>query len=468
MDEDNVIPLHSRRTRPSAASTAEELLSEFEKKHERTMRYVPERACWFEFKGHLWVRDHTAVNKAVTLLADIGKGRSAKERGRIDSHPMMNGVERLARSSPVFVAPLEMFDAEPLMLNTPGGIVDLRRGSMRPAAPEDYCTKSTAVAPDFAAACPRWDEFLRTVADGDEALVGYLMRVLGYCLTGSTKEQCLFFLYGTGANGKSVLLNTVQNILADYAATAALDAFTASKFDKHAEALACLRGARLVLATETEESKGWDEAKVKMITGGDKIRARFMNKDSFEYRPSFKLAIAGNHKPSLKSVDEANARRQQIIPFAVTIPRPKRNLNLVEELCAEEGPAILAAMIRACMEWNAGGLCPPPVVAAATDKYLADEDTFAGWVSSCCVLDPAHRARSSTLYAAWKAYAEQMGERPGTNKNFKARLEGKYHLKLHPHGDANYWLGITTVAENDARSGAYHPAPYSDTGGFNS
>ena len=241
-------------------------------------------------------------------------------------------------------------------LNTPEGIVDLRTGKMRPTRIDDYVTKITAVAPD--GDCPTWHGFMRRITNNDQELIDFLQRVLGYSLTGVTIEHALFFLYGTGANGKSVLLSTVAGILADYHTTAAIETFTVSKSERHPTDLAHLRGARLVTASETEEGHPWAEARIKYLTGGDKIAARFMRQDFFEFIPSFKLIIAGNHKPGLRSVDEAIRRRLHLIPFSITIPSAERDPQLLERLKAE-WPGILSWMIQGCRDWRSIGLQPP-------------------------------------------------------------------------------------------------------------
>jgi putative DNA primase/helicase len=431
---DNVIPLVPKKPTaakgdvgdPGFAITAEMMLSKFEERYAGKLRFVPAWGFWLEWTGKVWSRDYCAVNKVVTLLAELGKERKNKDRTKIDSHHMISGTERLARSSPVFSAAVERFDADPWLLNTPGGVVELQTGNLRPGRPEDYCTKLTAAAPDFDAPAPLWDKFIKTVTGGDDALAEYLLRVLGYCLTGETSEQCLFFLFGTGANGKSVFLNTAQHILGDYAATAAMETFAHTVHEKHAQDLASLRGARLVLASETEESKGWNEAKVKQLTGGDKIRANFMRQDSFEYRPAFKLLIAGNHKPKLRSVDEAIQRRQQIIPFAITIE--KRDTALTAKLRAEAGP-ILAAMVRGCLAWQAERLNPPEAVLAAVKDYLEEEDILGQWLDECCTLSPGAFASTEDLFGSWKIWAENHGEPLGKQAGLTRRLKNRPGLR---------------------------------------
>jgi P4 family phage/plasmid primase-like protien len=227
-----------------------------------------------------------------------------------------------------------------------------------------YCTKMTAASPG--GTCPLWNTFLDRVTDGDREFQAFLSRMVGYGLTADTREHALFFLYGTGANGKSVFLSTVAGILNDYAKSAAIETFIASPSEHHPTDLAGLQGARLVTATETEDGRRWAESKIKTLTGGDRIAARFMRQDFFEFTPVFKLVIAGNHKPGLRSVDEAIRRRLHLVPFTVTIPPAERDLSLSHKLRAEWG-GILGWALEGCLEWQARGLNPPASVRDATE-----------------------------------------------------------------------------------------------------
>jgi putative DNA primase/helicase len=263
---------------------------------------------------------------------------------------------------------------------------------------------------------------LARVTDGDRALQDYMQRMLGYALTGLTIEHALFFLYGTGANGKSVLMSTVAGILGSYHQTAPIETFTASTTDRHPTELAGLRAARLVTAVETEEGRRWAESKIKMLTGGDKISARFMRQDFFEFAPQFKLVIAGNHKPGLRSVDEAIRRRFNLLPFTVTIPKQERDEKLAAKL-RDEWPGILQWMIDGCLEWQEHKLAPPDSVATATAAYLESEDAVAAWIDDCPDRDPNAWESSNSLFASWMTWANKTGEYVGSQKRFVQALE---------------------------------------------
>lgn len=217
-----------------------------------------------------------------------------------------------------------------------------------------------------------------------------------------------------------MFVNTLTGILAGYAAVAPMETFVATKHEGHPTDLAGLRGARLVASQETEQGRRWAESKIKALTGGDPISARFMRQDFFTYQPAFKLVIAGNHKPGLRGVDEAIRRRFYLLPFTVRISEPDKELP--EKLCAE-WPGILQWAIDGCLEWQRIGLAAPDVVRQATDAYLASEDAIALWLDDCCVIGPAHRTRSLTLFESWKSWADAAGENVGSQKGFTQALE---------------------------------------------
>src|SRR5262249_11103413 len=267
----------------------------------------------------------------------------------------------------------------------------------------------------------------------DTELAAFIQRMLGYALTGSTQEQCLFFLFGRGANGKSVLVSTVSGIFGDgYHTTAAIETFTTSASDRHPTELAGLRGARLVTAIETEEGRKWAEAKIKNLTGGDKIAARFMRQDFFEYIPQFKLIVAGNHKPALLTVDEAIRRRFHLVPFAVTIPPEERDQNLTDKLKAE-WPGILQWMIDGCLAWQRDGLNPSAAVRDASREYLEAEYAIATWMAECCTRAPDAWESRAALFVSWSVWARSAGEPICSQRAFVHKMEER----LKPHRTAN-------------------------------
>jgi putative DNA primase/helicase len=314
---------------------------------------------------------------------------------------------------------VDQLDSDLWLINDPDGTTELKTGKTREHRREDYITKSTAVAPG--GDCPLFRKFLDTIFDGDCDLIDYVQKVLGYCLTGETREHALFFLYGTGANGKSVLLSTVSGLLDRYCKTAGFETFAASSSPGHPTDIAGLRGARLVICSEVEQGRRWAESKIKSLTGGDRIEARFMRQDFFEFVPQFKLMIAGNHKPSLRNVDEAIRRRMHLIPFAVTIPEKDRDKHLADKLRAE-WPGILKWIIEGCTRWQEEGLEKPEAVARATDEYLAAEDVVLTWMDEKCELGKSFEATSEALFGSWRDWAERNNEFVGTQKAFSQKL----------------------------------------------
>lgn len=389
----------------------------------KELRFVAAWRTWMVWRGDHWQADNTllAFHRAretcrlASMMCD-----NTSEAKRIASGQTHAAVERLARSDRRLAASPEQWDCQPWHLNTPGGVVDLASAAVLPHDALGYHTKITQVAPG--GDCPTWLTFLDRVTGGDAQLQAFLKRVCGYILTGDTSEHALFFLFGYGANGKSVFMDTIASILGPYHKTTPIETFTASNVDRHPTELAGLMGARLVTAVETEEGRRWAESRIKSLTGGDKIAARYMRQDFFEYVPQFKLVMAGNHKPGLRSVDEAIRRRLHLVPFGVTIPPDERDFHLKEKLRAE-WPGILSWMIDGCVEWQAHGLCPPRAVNAATAAYLDAEDATSAWLRECCVRDPGGWESNERLFDSWKSWAEREGEPVGSARRLKATLE---------------------------------------------
>lgn len=402
-------------------TTDDDLALEFAVRHAARLRYVALWGRWMRWEATVWREDTTlAVFDAVRqMIRGMRDGVEERNAARLLSAQTVSAVERLAKSDRRLAATVDQWDADPMLLGTPAGVVDLRTGELRTADPLAYLTKRTAVAPGGEA--PRWRAFLREVTNDDPALEDYLQRLVGYALTGSIQEHALAFFYGTGGNGKGVFLNTLTGVFGDYAKVASMDTFTAAKGDRHPADLAMLRGARLVTAQETEAGAPWAEARVKALTGGDPITARFMRQDFFTFTPTFKLLVAGNHKPTLRGVDEAMRRRLHLIPFTRQIPADSRDPMLPERL-REEWPGILRWAIDGCLAWQEHGLAAPAAVLEATSDYFATEDAIQRWMDECCRTDPAFAARSGDLFASWRSWADANGERVGSNKALSQEL----------------------------------------------
>lgn len=302
-------------------------------------------------------------------------------------------------------------------------------------------TKITQATPE--GECPTWMNFLNEITLGDAELQDYLQRVAGYALTGSVEEHALFFFYGKGGNGKSVLINTLGRIVGDYQVVAPSTTFTEKKVEGHPTDLASLHGARLVVVNETSEGKYWDEVRIKSVTGGDSITARHIAKDFFSFRSSWKLFISGNNKPSIRNVDAAMMRRIHMICFEFSVDPQNIDKRLEEKLWAERN-GILAWALKGCLEWQRlGGLFPPQKVIEDTKEYFREEDVILNWLEERCVLDPGAKAEVGKLFCDWESWARKNGEFPGSKKLFSQKLSARNFAKSRSgEAGARHFIGI--------------------------
>jgi putative DNA primase/helicase len=387
-----------------------------------TMRHVAMWGRWFKWTGKVWAADEKRVAFSLARKVCRAAARECAKDGTaksIASAKTVAAVERLAQADQRLATTIDVWDADPWLLNTPDGVVELRTGKLRPHSSGDYMTKITAVGPG--GDCPRFKLFMLEIMASDKEMVSFIQRVLGYCLTGDITEEVIFFLHGTGQNGKGVLTSTVEWIMANYCKSAGDEVFTETKHDRHSTEIARLKGARVVLVAEVEQGRRWAEARLKKMTGGDTLTARFMRQDDFEFKPQFKPLISANHKPQLRSVDVAMRRRLDLIPFLVTIPPEKRDNELKAKL-KDEGSGILQWLVEGCLEYQRIGLNPPASVVAATDEYFQDEDSIANWIDERCEVGKGLSDRASMLFVSWKDYAERAGLFVGNSKRFKAEL----------------------------------------------
>lgn len=424
------------------------LAREFTGRYGEDLRYVSLWGDWLLWDGGKWAPEKTLATFDLARAVCVEAAqRCAKKREAtgIASASTVSAVERLARSDRKHAAKIDQWDCDDWLINTPNGTVDLRTGEMRNHRRDDYLTKSTAVAPGGEA--PIWRAFIERITGGNVDLQLFLQRMVGYGLTGSTKEHAFFFLHGCGANGKSTFLETLAELLRDYHTVAPTEMFMSSRTERHPTDLASLRGARMVTASEVSDGRAWDVAKVKALTGGDRIKARFMRQDFFEFTPRFKLIVAGNHRPSLRSIDEAIRRRLHLVPFTVTIPEDERDQELRDKLRAEF-PGILAWAIEGAMIWQGEGLAAPESVLAATDDYLASEDSVARWLEDECDQHPSYLSPVAALFASWRTWCEQAGEYVGTGKRLSQAL---FERGFEPHrmsGGTRAFKGIQPKPAN--------------------
>jgi putative DNA primase/helicase len=405
--------------------TEDSAAMQFVESHSDDLRFCHSSGAWYCWNGFIWKKDQTGIafQWARELARKLSENQDERKRYITNKTSFAGGVERFAKVDPKIAVTIDYWDRNPLMLGTLAGTIDLRTGRLQGSVREHGITKSTLVAPADHADCPRWLAFLNETAGGDAELIRFLQQWCGYCLTGLTREHALVFVHGPGGNGKSVFLNVVTGILQDYAVTAAMDTFTVSLSDKHPTDLAMLRGARLVTASETEEGRSWAENRIKQITGGDRISARFMRQDFFEYVPQFKLMIIGNHQPVLHNVDEAARRRINIVPFIRKPVTPDKEL---EQKLMTESAGILRWMIDGCIDWQTNGLIRPASVSAATETYFAEQDLMGQWLEDFCDVRIGDRKvwdTSANLFESWSEYAVKAGEPAGSSKSFSQLLK---------------------------------------------
>lgn len=424
----------------------DELCRRFEDKYKNVLRYDHDRGCWYGWNSSFWKRDQTkgGFNLIRTTIREISALADDSTARKLQKAATASGVETFAQASRYFAVNSTLWDPDDFLLGTPGGTVDLKTGELRPANPLDFITKSTTVAPAAKnTPSPLWRKFLEEATWGKEGLIDFLQLMTGMCLTGSTREQALFFVYGAGGNGKSVFLNAITEILGQYAATASMDTFTASKTDRHPTELAMLCGPRLVTASETEEGRAWAANKVKAMTGSDPISARFMRRDFFTFLPKFKLLIIGNHKPIIRNVDDALRRRINIIPFT---NKPETVDKKLSEKLRPEYPAILRWMIEGCIRWQKNGLQKPECVSAETADYFETQDIFGQWLDECCDQNAQFSDTSAALFSSWKDFAEKSSVHAGSSKSFAEEMRKRGFERTKTRGKRAF-RGLTLKAQ---------------------
>jgi len=407
----------------------------FADQHRGKVRYCHPWRTWLCWDGCRWAIDNAgrpmqlAKQTARSIHREAAYTRDQNEQQAISKHSMASQRrERLAAmlalaqsEDGIPILPDEL-DRDPWLLNVQNGTLDLRTGKLRRHNQADLITKVAPVVFDATADCPNWLAFLRRVTDDNGELIGYLERLVGYCLTGRTSDHVLPFFYGVGANGKSTFVNTVLALLGDdYGMKSPPEMLMLRRGEQHPTERADLMGKRLAACVETEDGRRLAESLVKELTGGDRVRARRMRQDFFEFSPTHKVWIIGNHKPTVTGTDHGIWRRIKLIPFTVTIPEAERDEQLPDKLLRELS-GILNWALLGCREWQDGGLGEPDVVRQATGGYRADEDVLGEFIDECCELGNQCRESFADLYASYGEWCETNRERPLTKRKFGSRL----------------------------------------------
>jgi putative DNA primase/helicase len=388
----------------------------FVRLHGAKVRYDHRRARWLLWEGHRWRPD---ADEAVVRLAFRFARQWQREAVNVHSHNrqdvvkfafalerrhMLNNMLWFVRSMKPVADAGEHWDADPWLLSTPSGVIDLKTGECRPGRPRDRLTMQTKARFTPTAPCPRWDRFLQEIFDGCDELVTFIQHAIGYSLTGITTEQVLFMLYGTGANGKGTFVNTLKHALGDYAwnmpfATVELHERNAIPND-----IAALVNRRFVIASETNDGTRLNEARVKALTGCDPMTARFLHSEFFEFEPVAKFWLSVNHRPIVKDNSYGFWRRLRLIPFT---QRFALDATLGAQLEAEAA-GILAWAVRGALAWQADGLPTPAIVTAATDAYEAESDPLRDFLDEGCDLtSPTAEVNATDLYQHYKRWADK-------------------------------------------------------------
>lgn len=431
---------------------------------------------WFAWDSARWDRDggHAAAvklgHRVAQAVIDEAKalqekpGKHTDERvGKLYGWHIQTGNQArvhgmLSAAEPYLSRRIEELDSDAFLVAAPNGTIRLSSiCEIQPSDRGDLMTRALGVKFRAGAECPLWERFLERIMP-EQDMRDFLQRILGYCLTGSTREHKLFIFWGTGRNGKSTLINVMRKVMGDYVASTPVTTFLAKREgNSGAEAspdLARLPGARMVTAAEPPEGARLDESKVKEMTGGDPMTVRHLNQGFFEFRPNFKAVISTNHRPTIRGTDHGIWSRVILMPFQVQIPDEEIDSNLESKLIGE-GEGILQWMLNGVEEWFVHGLNPPESVRAAVEAYRSDEDPVGEFLKIQCDLTRDHinpstgrqyEASAKSLQAAYKTWCEAEGLEPMKARTFGSKISGRGITWRKTNGH-RFWVGIRLNSE---------------------
>jgi putative DNA primase/helicase len=436
-----------------AVCTDVKISKHFAARFDGLVKYWPNRGHFLVYDGTRFSEEspggaYPLLNYAVQDLNEKARGlpdenqriARLKELLKLESHQRQTAILEAAKNLPELIVTSSMLDNDPMLLNVGNGTIDLRKGILCPHSYENLITKKVDIHFDESAECPAFLAFLRKIMDYDEELVSYVQRWMGYCLTGRTTEQVLLFLYGTGRNGKSTLVNIMKKLLGDFSATADGGiVLNSNNGDLNSLAsLAALRGTRLAALNEINDGDRLNEAAVKNITGQDEISCRFLHREFFSYRPTFKLVLFGNYKPNIRGRDYGVWRRIHLLNFKVTITDQECDPDLEKKLNSEL-PGILSWAVKGCLDWQQHGLNPPQAVKAAVDEYRKTEDVIQAWIDECCDTGLQYVGRSRELLESFMSFSNWRGL---SSNRFGRMLNEKGFEKSKGGAGERQWRGI--------------------------
>jgi P4 family phage/plasmid primase-like protien len=431
-------------------------------RHGADLRYCWPWGRWIVWDGIAWRQDDTAevLRRAKDTVRGIYQEAAAcDDRDRRDAlgdwarrsenETKINAMVSLARSEPVIpILPTEL-DADPMLLPVQNGVLDLRQNTFIPGhRKSELITKIVSITFDPVAECPVWMDFLYTIMAGNQDMIDFLQRCAGYSLTGDVTEHMLLILYGSGANGKSVFLNTLLALTGPYGKQAAPDLLLATRYDRHPTELADLLGIRALISSETDQGRRLAEARIKSLTGGDPIKARYMHGDFFTFPPTHKIWMATNHKPIVRGTDRGIWRRLKLIPFTVTIPDSEQDKHLQDKLLVEL-PGILNWAVKGCLLWQKNGLWAPKEVMAATEGYRTENDVLQMFIDDRCVVNPLAKTKSSDLYGGYIDWSKANGEREVPQRQFCNAMQDRgFETKRAKSGNWFHGIGLAHQADD--------------------
>lgn len=433
----------------------------FVHRHREDVKSSGGKRGWWLWDGTRWARDESGevmryAKATVRSLSEEAERLEGSDRDDMLKHAFrseqanrVQAVIQLAAGEPEIFVDRDAFDAKPWLFNVENGTLDLRTGSLLEHSRDHLLTKLAPVEFDPVAACPRWERFLLDIMDGDLELVDFIQRAVGYAMTGETREHCLFFLYGQGANGKSTLLEVLRALFGDYAQQSDFSTFLARKSEGPRNDLARMRGSRFVTAVETDGERGFDSAVVRTLTGGDTIVARRLFEEFTEFTPQHKIFLAANNKPIVKEHSEGFWRRIRIIPFTVTFTAARRDKTLIKKL-QKELPGILNWALVGCKKWQETGLTIPKAIRRATEEYREDNDPVGEFIEQRIVKDPSCWMSTTELhkqYTEW--WTETRGEKAfgGTLAWLSRQLAARPEIKPRKKHGVRGWQGYTIRQE---------------------
>lgn len=423
------------------------------------MKYCVQTRRWFFWDGRRWAKDTVGrveanakhavreiYNEAEVVLDGALRQKIGKWAQSSESLGKLHAMIRLAESDPRIAADSGNFDKDPWLLNVQSGTVDLRSGELRPHCRGDLITKMASANLTDRPVSPAFSAFLARVFRTNPDLVPYVQRVFGYACTGSIREQVLFFLNGQGSNGKSTLLDAVCHVLGDYAGKADPKLILTTGASSHPTGVADLQGKRLVVCSETDLDRRFDEAKLKDLSGERHIKARFMRQDFFQFEATHKIFLYSNHRPEVRGTDHGLWRRIHLIPFVDTIDASEIDGSLPETLIAE-ADGILRWLVDGSTAWQRDGLAVPGIVRTSTADYRTEMDTIGRFLAECCRNEDKGMALAGDLYETYSSWCNDQGEKPQSQKRMGMALgERNYQRARHPSTGRTIWQGLKIVA----------------------